>query len=465
MLLGRLRGLNDLTLAFEGNNDNGSPVWIGPLAQLTNLQRLVVQGVVPSAAAAGAAVEGGGGPNGEHGSVSISNSCGFLPNSLTSLEIQGRGWDDRGEGTTTVKDWMDHIRSGNQLQELRVLHFSSDASGSLFDQVHLGRLSLLKRLHVLMEAASGIGVLGWVPLPLSLTSLSNLELLEISSNRPELPGPQYFFVLGGQGQLGLLNHLPKLRKLGWVLHPQHLEVPAAAQLSQLEELRFYGEVPAWLTASMCPQLQTIMVEGRGFSGAMQRLAGLTQLTALRLDGGVAHAESSIDGWGDMRVLAHSLHRLRRLELVNYANDLPEEAEGVDDEQLQELAMPDLSAFTQIKQLQLVALMDPDSGIPGQPSCTEFLQGLSKLTQLEQLQLEGYSTVTPAMVSFLVQILPQLQLLEVGLCKHPELEEEMVRGKDAISWEELHPGFKDVQQLCKLVKAKLQVMVGYACQWL
>ena len=387
MLLGRLRGLQDLTLAFEGKNDNGSPVWIGPLAQLTNLQRLVVQGVVPSAAA-GAAVEGGGGPNGEHGSISIDNSCCFLPISLTSLEIQGKGWDDRGAATTTVKDWMKHVPSGNQVQELRVLYFSSDASISLFDRVDLSRLSVLKGLHVLMEAVLGVGVLGLVSLPLSLTSLSNLELLEVSSSKPELPGPQYYFSIE-PGQHGFLNHLPKLRKLGWVIRPQHLEVAAEAQPSQLEELRYYGEVPAWLTASMCPQLQTIMVEGRGFSEAMQRLAALTQLTALRLDGGVAHAVHSIDGWGDMRVLANSLHRLRRLELVNY---VPEEAEQVEEgEQLQKLAMPDLSAFTQIKQLQLVALMDFDSGgIPGQPSCTEFLQGLSKLTQLEQLQLEGYS---------------------------------------------------------------------------
>ena len=129
-------------------------------------------------------------------------------------------------------------------------------------------------------------------------------------------------------------------------------------------------------------------------------------------------------------------------------------------------MPDLSAFTQLKQLQLVCLMHPnDSDVPKQPSSSDFLQGLSKLTQLEQLQLEGYSTVTPGMVCFLVERLPQLQLLEVGLCKHPELEQEVMTGRSVISWEELHPGFKDVQQLCKLVKPKLQVKVGYARQWL
>ena len=268
----------------------------------------------------------------------------------------------------------------------------------------------------------------------------------------------------GRGQL--LNHLPKLRKLGWIINIEELAVPAEAQLSKLEELRelrCFELLLTKLTASMCPQLQTIMVESGEFSETLQQLAAFTQLTALRLDGGVADAISGVEGWGNMRVLGHSLHRLRRLELVNYMAGFPAEAE--DDEQLGELAVPDLSAFTQIKQLQLVCLMDPRKDIPKQPSSSDFLQGLSKLTQLEQLQLEGYSTITPAMVPCLAQSLPQLQLLEVGLCKHLELEKEVIRGENVISWEELHPGFKDVQQLCKLVKAKLQVKVGYARQWL
>ena len=466
-LLGRLRGLRDLTLAFQGNNANGSSVCIAALLQLTNLQSLVVQGVVPSsaaqvpAAAAAAAGEGGGGASGEHGS--ISNSCCFLPVSLTSLQIQGRGWEDRGEVTTTIKGWMNHIPSGNQLKEFQVRNFGLDASSSLFDGVDLGRLSVLKELHVLMERSPvGIDACGWVQLPLCLTSLSNLDVLEVSSSKPELPGQQCYLELV-PGQFGLLNQLPKLRKLGGVINVQQLEVPAAAQLSHLEELCFYGDPPGWLTASMCPQLKTIMVEGHDFSGVLQGLATFTQLTALRLDGGVAYARSQLDGWGDMRVLGRGLHQLRRLEVVNYVAAEPQDDE--DAEQLPWLAVPDLSAFTEIKQLQLVCLMDPDNNVPEQPSSSDFLQGLSKLTQLEQLQLEGYSTFTPGMVCCLAQSLPQLQLLEVGLCKHPDMGKEVIRDKDVISWEELHPGFEDVQQLCKLVKPKLLVKVGYARQWL
>ena len=328
-LLGRVPGLRELTLAFQGANENGSSVAIAPLFQLTNLQSLVLQGVVPSAAqvplAAGG--EGVGGASGEHGSSSNSNSHGFLPISLTSLEIQGKGWDDRGEATTTVKGWTYHISSGNQLKELCVRDFGNDACSSLFHAVDLSRLSVLKELHVLMEPTSDFDTFGWVQLPLGLTSLSHSEVLEISSSAPALPGQQYYLLLS-QGQLGLLNHLPKLRKLGWMFNIDQLEVPAEAQLSKLEELRFYGrQLPAWLTAPICPQLKKIMIEGNVFSGVLQELAVFTQLTALRLDGGVAHATiSQLERWGDMRVPGNSLHRLRRLELVNYAAAFPEGAE-------------------------------------------------------------------------------------------------------------------------------------------
>ena len=90
ILLGRLRGLKRLTLAFQSSIDDGGPVCMALLSQLTNLQRLVVQGVVPSAAQVPAAAgkgEGDGGTSGEHGSSS--SGCSFLPISLTYLEIQG----------------------------------------------------------------------------------------------------------------------------------------------------------------------------------------------------------------------------------------------------------------------------------------------------------------------------------------------------------------------------------------
>ena len=289
MLLGRLRGLKQLTVAFQGNFYDGSPVCIAPLSQLTNLELLIVQGVVPSAAqvlAAAAVKEGGGAASGEHGG--ISNSCCFLPISMTSLELQGGGWDNRGKASMSLKGLMDHMPSGNQLEELHVRNFSSDAFRKLFSGVDLSSLPLLKALHVLMEPPLRINEMMWVNLPLSLLSLSNLEVLEpVSSSKPELPGPQSYFILG-RGQEGLLNHLPKLRKLCWVLNAEDLEVPAEAQLSQLEQLCCYGVLPACLTASMCPQLQRVMVAGEALSEAFQGLAAYTQLTALRLDGSVAH---------------------------------------------------------------------------------------------------------------------------------------------------------------------------------
>ena len=151
---------------------------------------------------------------------------------------------------------------------------------------------------------------------------------------------------------------------------------------------------------------------------------------------------------------------QRLELINPTSDLLLNGRPGP------LAVPELSAFTQIKQLQLVCLMDPSKQLPEQPSISVFLRGLTKLAQLEQLQLEGYSTVISVMVCALVT-LPQLQLLELGLCKHPELLTAAGFGDRAkgTTWEMLHPGFVEVQQLCSIIRPKLQFKVGYARQWL
>ena len=77
-----------------------------------------------------------------------------------------------------------------------------------------------------------------------------------------------------------------------------------------------------------------------------------------------------------------------------------------------------------------------------------------------------------MVCCLTQSLPQLQLLEVGLCKHPELVRAAVVGGGADqgsgsegSWAVVHPGFVEVPGLCSIINSKLQVKLGYAHQWL
>ena len=217
-----------------------------------------------------------------------------------------------------------------------------------------------------------------------------------------------------------------------------------------------------MTAASCPQLKRLRLDANGFlDGTIQFVAKLTQLTWLQLSAALPQMYGDGDTWDDLGVLGKSLPHLHRLELINPTS------ESLLDRAPVGLAVPELSAFTQIKQLQLVCLVDPSEQLPEQPSSNDFLQGLSKLTQLEQLQLEGYSTVTPVMVSFLVaQSLPQLQLLEVGLCKHPELLTAAGVGNRAeVGWEMLHPGFVEVQWLCSSLRPKLQVKVGYAHQWL
>ena len=67
---------------------------------------------------------------------------------------------------------------------------------------------------------------------------------------------------------------------------------------------------------------------------------------------------------------------------------------------------------------------------------------------------------------LVERLPQLQVLEVGLCKHSDLLTAAGVGDRAeVTWEMLHPGFVDMQPLCSIARPMLQVNLGYARQWL
>ena len=71
-----------------------------------------------------------------------------------------------------------------------------------------------------------------------------------------------------------------------------------------------------------------------------------------------------------------------------------------------------------------------------------------------------------MVCFLVERLHHLRLLQVGLCKHHELVSEANLEDEAdVSWAVLHPGFVEVQELCRMMRPTLQLKVGFARQWL
>ena len=463
-LLGRLRGLRELTLCFPGPSVENSKLCLSPLAQLTNLQRLVVRGLTPiapepAAAAAGgaaalagataAAFEEAAAADGDGGSRSM--SCAFL-SSLTSLVLEGHGFDDcayelggESSAAAVLLSWLSVLQHGNRLTELHIVNYF-DFGGCFLSDVAFGMLSHLRELRVLMAPHEEPTEYARLDVHTSLALLTSLEVLEVGTHNWCLPRMQHFFHVG-RSDRGLLHELRGLKTMAWV-YIKDLGRVAPEQPVPLEELCCYigcGALPEWMTATSCPQLKRLLLDADGFSGAaFQSVAALTQVTFLHLDTAVAYMDGDLAAWPSLGVVGKSLPKLQRLELVNVTREQP--AEGA--RQRQPLVMPNLSAFTQIKQLQLVCEMHPEEDVPEQPSSSDFLQGLSKLTQLEQLQLEGYSTLTPAVVCILVERLPQLQLLEVGLCKHPELVEAAdVKDDAAVDWAVLHPGFVEVQELC------------------
>ena len=487
MLIGRLRGLQDLTLRFPGPSAENSRLCFSPITQLTNLQRLVVRGLSPvapqpaaaavgaaavagaagagavAAAVGAAAVVGAAAAGGDGGSSSLRDA---LPSSLTSLVLEGHGCDDDDEEGSTVKglqDWMSMLRPG--LQELQIVNYP-DCRGYMWNHVKFGMLPQLRELRVLVAPNEDLTNCSRLALHSSVCLLTSLKVLEVGNFNWQLPTVQHCFHLPGL-EGGLLQELTGLKSVGWVCNTALERVPQEQPIP-LEELRCYigpEALPEWMTAASCPQLKRLLLETDRFSDAvLQSVAALTQVTFLRFDTAIACMDDNDDivSWASLGVVGRSLPVLQRLELVNVNEEQPAEEPWV----VPPLAMPDLSTFTQIKQLQLVCEMHPEKDVPEQPSSSDFLQGLSKLTQLEQLQLEGYSTVTPAVVCCLGERLPQLQLLEVGLCQHPELlKAANVEDEADVSWPVVHPGFVEVQELCRIMRPSLQLKMGYARQWL
>ena len=458
--LGRLQGLRELTLRFA--SPTNERVCISPLSRLTNLQQLVVQGVIPTTPRAAAV--GGGGATGEAAAAAPNGGDLSLtfPRSLTSLVLEGHGRDGNANAQALLRQWMENVPAGNNLKELHMLNHPAD-DGCLLRGLDFSKLKQLCHFRVLMASPDAVSEWDKVALHACLLSLSHLEVIEVGTYCWELPIMLHWFFVD-EGLRSVLDPLVKLKKLGCVdLSYLGSRGPGAPIL--LEELSCYATdpvLPEWMTATSCPQLQRLRLEADWFSvHSMQSVARLAQLTSLQLSTALSHmTDNYVTAWDDLGVLGTSLPQLHRLELINPT------LESSLDRERDALAMPELSAFTQIKQLQLVCLMEPSEHLPEQSRSTDFLQGLSKLTQLEQLQLEGYSTITPAVVCCLAQSLPQLQLLEVGLCKHDELLTAAgVGGRAEVRWEVLHPGFVEVQDVCSIVRPKLQVKVGYGRQWL
>jgi hypothetical protein len=418
-----------------GNNDIGpapAQLALSPLSQLTNLQQLVVKGVVPE--------------------VSMEPGQFSLPCSLVSLRLEGDGGDtDLGERTLEL--WMRQVPPSNDVQMLHLQNLCQ-SGGTLLEVADFGKVPKLKELRCLFAPLEGVYDCEVVYLSPSILLLADLEVLWVGTYGAR-PWNQHCWELDQEPELTMC--CSKLREMGR-FSSCGLQMQCPAQLSLLHFYASQHRMPSWLTPSGCPQLQRLVVEAADiWEDMVQQLASLVQLTCLRLD--VGDEETPESGWASLDLLGRSLPNLVRLELVSWGGSAEDEGAV--------LVVPDVSSFTQIKQLQLMCVMDPGKPLPSQPSSTQLLQGLSRLTGLEELQLEGYSTVTPGLVGCLIGALPQLQLLEVGLCKHADLLEEFLSNgwtMRAISWKVSHQGFADMQALYGCCKPRLKLDIRYAQQW-
>ena len=159
-------------------------------------------------------------------------------------------------------------------------------------------------------------------------------------------------------------------------------------------------------------------------------------------------------WNQLGLLAAGLLNLQRLELVNHFAEQP-----THQRRFPPLTMPQLSAFTQLQQLRLACAVNHEDPLPEQLTAADLLQGLSGLTQLEQLELIGYVAVTPAVVCALIERLPKLLVLEVRRCDHPEVQVAPAGdGAQGLVAAGLLCGYKEVQELYSQLRPKLRLEV-------
>ena len=438
VVLGQLRSLKALTLRFPlvvQDNRLVQTLTLSPLSSLTNLQQLVVSGLVPEAQGAA----------GGH--------C--LPAALTSLTLEG----NPASPVNLLERWLDHAAEGNVLQQL-------DLWGSAYLPARRTPLGALPRLRVLtfhLPPRAGPCEGSWVNIPSSVAELHELEVLWISTGpKNKYPWPQHGLRLPPAVVPFVFRSCAHLRKVGGIM----LDGVVGANLEHLQELYACIEEPFAVSSAAYPQLQRLVLELHSglCEATVEQLGSFTQLTSLRLDTGVAtlNRDNMFLPWADLEPLAGSLPVLRELELFNATG----EGANVEDVANRMVIPSGLSSFTQIKQLRLVCVMDPAVPVPAQFSSDEFYQGLSRLTQLEQLQLEGYSSITSNMLMVLVAVMPQLQMLEVGLCKHPGVPaSSTLAAAGDEGWRVLYPGFLDLEQAARRLRPKLLVKVGFARQWL
>jgi hypothetical protein len=432
-----------------------------------------------------------------------------LPASLRELVLEGAWCEQEQEDPdgqheaneadeAAVEAWL----ASGRLPSLQQLQLKGLVGDSYFYKLDFSGLPGLRDLRFLLSGPE----IFWhsVAIPYSLSTLSNLEVLQLGvSGQHRFPGrvPAWYM---GIYEADTLAKFTKLRSLGYVAHLPDISPDEDffevhfPQLSSLQLVVEDERLPDGVDPSCFPSLQHLVVQCEVVKTSMvQRLAQLTTLTCLQLNTGSRGfykktTRSREGGWCGLEALSHSLHLLRRLELVNCFGF---EQRGADSQGRDTfwfpLSIPNLSTFTQLKQLQLACSLVPEDPYstffrlfqpkqldprPPRPSPAEFIAGLSKLTQLEQLEVLGYSSVTPGLLTDLVSCLPGLRALEVGLCRHPSLihveEQQAVGTMEGATGSGIYgdcestpvdQGFAQASRACEGLRPGLRVQVGYAPQ--
>ena len=413
--LAQLTSLHQLTLHYlpqDIANLSTDPLIRSPLSSfssLTNLQKLSARGLLAPLAA------------------SVRGPC--LPESLTSLVLQGSR-RSRASDHCFVESWLQHAVACTELQQLHLLDFRynnrrPDPDCLFCGGVVLGQLQSLRELRFSFAAADDPKQACEVGLPASVAQLTNLEVLWVGTKASRYPWEQHYWWDSERVLPALLSSCSNLTSIGNVMADQDdgglLSAPIAARVMGLHVTSDIGDLAAWVTLT-APTLRHLVVESVGFKKSMLAdVRKLTQLTFLRLDTSWAFANEQGAGWAGLAALGDSLPQLQRLELGSYHSNAFDTS--------YRLAMPDLSAFMQIKQLQLLGCIeDPTKPLPQQPIGDDVLRCLSKLTQLEQLEVIGlFEAVTPKVLSVLVEGMPSLRVVEVGVCKVLEMPSRRVNG--------------------------------------
>ena len=430
--LGQLMALPELDLLYQPAEPlayGSTAADMTPLARLINLERLRVQGLVPAVpepAAAGGVAGGAaqlqageqqqqGGAAGQAQLQAPQQLCYCLPPNLTSLCFQGTR-NERPTEPSMVQHWVLHAAGAPHIQQLHLNGFwvgEEFIDGSL-KELDLSPLSGLTELRCVCAPEPGIEFCGQVELPPSLTALKDLEVLWMGTKNCPYPWDQHCWV-ADEDLLGQVSHnCKKLRKiLHLVTCPPPADVPpAAVELDQLTSIYIIvsSVPPAWLTPRAVPQLQQLTVDCcKVTTGAATVLAQLTSLTSLRIDTGSMYVADMGGGLCGIEALGRALTGLQRLELGNHHGQSREDDEGLP----APLTLPDLSAFTQIKQMRLTCAVNLTRPMPQHPSAMEFLSCLQPLTQLEQLQVSGYTAVAAGLLGVLLGCLPRVTEVELA----------------------------------------------------